>query len=181
MEITYPLQTERLLLRPLREDDFESHRQLFTNPVVVRYLYEGQMDNEALREHFEKRLTLGLPAPGEWRNLAVEKDGQFIGEVGIGLDSDIHRNVEVGYVFEPRCSGQGFATEAVERLLPLGFNELGAHRIVARLDARNTASARLAQKFGMRLEAHFRENEFVKEEWTDEQVYAILKSEWLAR
>jgi RimJ/RimL family protein N-acetyltransferase len=173
--------TKRLLLRPVTEGDFQNHCKLFTNPVVLRYLYEGEMDDGALREHFEKRLSEGLPAPGEWRNFIVERDGIFLGEVGIGLDSEIHRNVEVGYVFDSKYSGQGFATEAVESLLPLGFNELDAHRMLARLDARTVASARLAQRLGMRLEAHFQENEFVKGEWTDEQVYALLKSEWLAR
>jgi RimJ/RimL family protein N-acetyltransferase len=65
-------------------------------------------------------------------------------------------------------------------LLRLGFDELGLHRIVGRLDARNAASARLLQRLGMRSEAHLVENEYVKGEWTDEAVYALLASEWRA-
>ncbi|MCP2254937.1 hypothetical protein LY13_003709 [Prauserella aidingensis] len=43
-----------------------------------------------------------------------------------------------------------------------------------RLDGRNAASARVLEKLGMRREAHLRENEYVKGEWTDEVVYAVL-------
>jgi RimJ/RimL family protein N-acetyltransferase len=66
-------------------------------------------------------------------------------------------------------------------MLALGFDGLGLHRIVGRLDARNTASARVLEKLGMRREAHFVSNEYLKGEWTDELVYALLDEEWRAR
>ena len=47
-----------------------------------------------------------------------------------------------------------------------------------RLDARNEASAGVLARLGMRREAHLRENEFVKGEWTDEFVFAITEDEW---
>jgi RimJ/RimL family protein N-acetyltransferase len=66
-------------------------------------------------------------------------------------------------------------------LLRLGFEDLGLHRIAARCDARNTASARVMERAGLRREAHLVQSEFVKGEWTDELIYAILRSEWAAR
>jgi RimJ/RimL family protein N-acetyltransferase len=48
----------------------------------------------------------------------------------------------------------------------------------SRTEARNTASARVLEKLGMRLEAHFVENEWVKGEWQSELVFAILDREW---
>ena len=53
--------------------------------------------------------------------------------------------------------------------------------LAGRLDARNSASARVLERLGMRREALFRENELVKGEWTDELVYALLEDEWLTR
>ena len=49
------------------------------------------------------------------------------------------------------------------------------------IDARNTASAAVLERLGMRREAHFVQNEWVKGEWTDEAVYAVLVHEWSAR
>jgi RimJ/RimL family protein N-acetyltransferase len=66
-------------------------------------------------------------------------------------------------------------------MLRLGFDELGLHRIVGRIDARNAASARLLDRLGMRREAHFAQNKILKGEWSDEVVYAILEDEWRAR
>ena len=66
-------------------------------------------------------------------------------------------------------------------LLRLGFEDLGLHRIAARCDARNTASARVMERSGMRHEAHLVQSEFIKNEWTDELIYAILRSEWEGR
>ena len=65
-------------------------------------------------------------------------------------------------------------------LLRLGFEELGLHRIIGRCDGRNTASAKVMERLGMRREAHFRQNELVKGEWCDELVYAMLAEEWPA-
>ncbi|TFD78230.1 GNAT family N-acetyltransferase [Cryobacterium fucosi] len=59
-------------------------------------------------------------------------------------------------------------------------SELGAHRVVAELDPRNTASAALCRRLGMRLKAHFVENEFFTGEWSDLRVFAIVGRDWMA-
>ena len=66
-------------------------------------------------------------------------------------------------------------------MLHLAFDDLGLHRVFARVDARNTASARLAARLGMRQEAHLVENEWFKGEWTDELDFALLSREWPSR
>jgi RimJ/RimL family protein N-acetyltransferase len=81
-------------------------------------------------------------------------------------------------VFDPEMGGQGYATEAAAAMVDLAFNGLGAHRVYARIDARNLASVRLAKRLGLRREAHLRENEWFKGEWTDELIYAVLDREW---
>lgn len=176
-----PIRTERLTLRALTVDDFDEHWQLVRDPEVVRYLYEEPLDREAAAAHLERRLVAQLPAEGEWLNLAVERDGTYLGEVGVCLRSVEHRQCEVGYVLLPEAMGQGYATEATAAMVALAFAELGAHRVVGRLDARNGKSARVLERLGMRHEAHLRENEFVKGEWTDEIVCAITEEEWRAR
>ena len=77
-------------------------------------------------------------------------------------------------------TGSGYATEAARVLVDYGFGEVGLHRIIGRLEARNIASARVLEKLGMRREALLIENEFVKGEWQSELVYAILEREWRA-
>src|SRR5919197_1471769 len=71
--------------------------------------------------------------------------------------------------------GRGYAGEAAEVVLRLGFADLGLHRIIGRCDPRNLPSARLLARLGMRREAHFIHNERFKGEWGDDLVYAILE------
>jgi len=63
----------------------------------------------------------------------------------------------------------------------LAFEDLGLHRVVAKMDGRNAASARLAERLGMRREADHLSAEMFKGEWSDLVVYAILDDEWRAR
>jgi RimJ/RimL family protein N-acetyltransferase len=104
----------------------------------------------------------------------------MIGEGSLFLLSAQHRQGEIGFIFHPDHHGHGYATETARLLLRLAFEEFGLHRVIGRLEPRNEASARLLEHVGMRREAHFVENEFVKGEWQSELVYALLEREWRA-
>ncbi|HEY5011021.1 MAG TPA: GNAT family N-acetyltransferase [Acidimicrobiales bacterium] len=182
MQLAFPLLTERLLIRPLTPDDLDRHHALFSDPDVVRYLYFGPFDRAAAQEHLERRSVVELPSEGGWINFGVEVQGEgvLIGELAMGFISAGHAHYEVGYVFDAAYEGHGYATEGAAMIVELAFGGLGAHRVSGRLDARNDRSARVLERLGMRREAHFLENEFVKGEWTDELVYAVLEPEWRA-
>ncbi len=65
--------------------------------------------------------------------------------------------------------------------MKLGFEDLGYHRIDAKLDALNTASAALCERLGMRLESRQVDKWHYKDQWATEIVYAILDDEWKSR
>jgi RimJ/RimL family protein N-acetyltransferase len=121
-----------------------------------------------------------MDADGQALTVAVilRETGQHVGEVTLFVHSTEHRSAEIGFVFHPDFHGLGYAAEASAELLRVGFEELDMHRIIGRLDARNAGSANLLQRLGLRQEAHFVSNEFIKGEWTDELVFAILAEEW---
>ncbi|GII05543.1 GNAT family N-acetyltransferase [Planobispora takensis] len=180
----YPIRTERLLLRPYTPDDLEAMYAFQSLPEVTRYLYWGPRDREQVRQALEIKLSqTQLLEEGQALALAAEvaDTGEVIGDGLLFWHSRVHRSGEIGYVFHPGHHGKGYATELGRVLLRLGFEGLDLHRITGRLDARNTASARVLERLGMRREAHLVENEWVKDQWTDELVYAILRREWQAR
>jgi len=182
MQLVEPLESKRLSIRPLTPDDLARHFAIYSNPDVVRYLYEEPFDMEEAREHLKRRCSTDLPTEGSWINLGVEvrDGGVLIGEVGLAFVSVAHAHCEIGYVFDPAYTGLGYATEASAVMVELAFSTLGAHRVSGRLDARNDASARVLERLGMRREGHLVENEYVKGEWTDEAIYAVLEVEWRA-
>ena len=113
--------------------------------------------------------------------VALRDSNTVIGEVVLMYRSAEHQQCELGFAFNPAYQGQGYAKEAVEQVLAIGFREYHFHRIYGQCDVRNTASYKLLERLGMRREAHFIHNEIFKGEWGDELVYAILREEWLER
>ncbi len=180
---TYPIETERLLLRPYAAADRDDLADILGRADVVRYLYWEVQSHAEIAEKIAKRAGMtSLQKEGYGMVLAVElkETGQVIGDVVLQWLSEEHKQGETGFVFHPEFHGKGYASEATRAMLKLGFEDMGLHRIIGRCDARNVASARLMERLGMRQEAHFRENEWFKGEWGDELVFAMLASEWRA-
>jgi RimJ/RimL family protein N-acetyltransferase len=179
----FPIVTERLLLRPFLEEDADALAAIHAHPSVVRYLYTDVMTAEDALDAVRHRSgATSLEAEGDQFGVAMilADDGAFIGDVSLVYRSEQNGLAEIGFVTDPAHRGRGLATEAARAVLDLAFESLDLHRVIGRCDARNLASARLLARLGLRQEAHFVENEFVKGEWTDELVFAILRSEWSA-
>ncbi|HEX3825210.1 MAG TPA: GNAT family protein [Mycobacteriales bacterium] len=181
---TYPIVTDRLLLRPLVAADADALVAYRSLPEVCRYVPFEPMDLDVIGDRLaEQWARQSLDDEGQALQLGVERrdDGALVGDTILFWHSRLHRSGEIGYVFSPAFAGNGYATEASHALLHLGFDGLGLHRITARLDARNQASARVAGRLGMRQEAHLLHNEWFKGEWSDELDFAMLEAEWSDR
>lgn len=175
------IRTERLLLRRYREDDLDRLAAIQSLPEVARFvLWEPRTRAEVEVALAERMANARLERDDDAVTLAVERleDGLLLGEATLFLRNADHHQVELGYVFHPDSGGHGYATEAARALVDLSFADLEAHRVFARLDPRNTASAALLRRLGMRQEAHFRESEIFKGAWGDELVFAVLAHEW---
>lgn len=179
----YPIETERLQLRPFTRGDVDAVYSYRSREDVCRFLFDEPMSRQTCAETIQARISqLGLEEEGDRIVLAVERkaDGELIGEVSLIWRSVESRQAEIGYIFNPVAQGQGFASEAARALMDVGFAGAGMHRIYARCDARNAASARVMERLGMRREAHFRDHVLVKGKWDEEYIYAVIESEWPA-
>jgi RimJ/RimL family protein N-acetyltransferase len=179
----WPLDTERLTLRPFVESDFEAMHAMRSNPKVVLYLYEEPFSPEQTRDLLTRKMAVTAWAhEDDWFSVAVveRSSGATVGDIAFHWVSERDRTAEIGFVFDPRHQGKGFATEAARAVVDWAFATAGMHRVVGRTEARNAASARVLEKLGMRLEAHFVENEWVKNEWQSELFYSVLDREWSA-
>ena len=174
----WPLATERLRLRPHNADDAEWLHELYSQPDVARYLLDEPWTAEVTHDKLTERLAK-TDIDGETGALAlvIEHDGVPIGDIALWLTDHEHRQGEIGWVLDPAHGGQGFASEAVRAVLALGFDHYRLHRVTAQMDARNSASAALARRVGLRLEAHHVQDWFSKGEWTDTLIFARLASE----
>lgn len=179
----YPIETERLRLRPFTRGDVDAVFAYRSREDVCQFLFDEPMSRPTCAETVQLRVSqVALVEEGDKIVLAVERRESLgvIGEVSLIWRNEEFRQGEIGYIFHPEVQGQGFATEASRTLLAFGFETVGLHRIYARCDARNVASAKVMARLGMRQEAHFRQHAVVKGRWDEELIYAVLGAEWSA-
>jgi RimJ/RimL family protein N-acetyltransferase len=182
LEPDYPVTTDRLLLRPLDPlGDVDAVHAYQSREDVCRYIpYEPRTRAEVAAKLRELRSTLTDEGQAMFVAVVLRDTGVLVGDAILFWHSVKHRSGEIGYVVNPDYQGHGYATEASRALLGLAFDQLGLHRVTARIDSRNEPSARVLRRLGMRQEAHLVHNEWFKGEWTDEIDFAMLEDEWRA-
>lgn len=178
-----PMFTSRLILRGFAEADFAPLLAFQSVPAVVRFVPYEPRTLESMRTALDVKLAgTSLRQEGDHLDIAVTTlEDQLVGDLILILRSERDLTVEIGYVFDPRHGGLGYATEAVQALLGIAFSQLGVRRVVARVDERNAPSRRVCERLGMRQEALMLENEWFKGEWINEVDYGLLAREWLPR
>jgi len=179
----YPVETARLRLRPFTRGDVDAVFAYRGREDVARFLSDEPITRAECAEIVQQRVgQIFFAREGDRIVLGaeLEESGLLVGEVSLIWRHADWQQGEIGYIFHPQVHGRGLATEAAQAMLALGFVSFGLHRISARCDARNTASARVMERLGMRREAHFRDLSRSKGRWDQEFVYAILAEEWRA-
>ena len=147
------LETERLLLRPFTQDDFESLSIILADPeVAAGATYSGE---PATRAQAWNWLCMML---GHWhlRGFGIwaveEKDtGQFIGRIGLQLLEGFSEP-ELVWMLARSAWGKGYATEGVAAAIQFAFSFLDLPGISAVIKTENRPSIRLAERLCMSLE-----------------------------
>ncbi|WP_326957162.1 MULTISPECIES: GNAT family N-acetyltransferase [unclassified Arthrobacter] len=181
-ELNLPLRTKRLVLRPFEATDLDPYFAYQSLPETARFLPGEAKSYTKSMESVGKYANFVFEKEGDWICLAIEAADSpgLLGEVVLKWLPG-RGQAEIGWSLAPEARGKGIASEAAGALLKLGFGELGFHRINAKLDALNTASAALCERLGMRLESTQLDKWHYKGQWATEVVYALLADEWIAR
>jgi RimJ/RimL family protein N-acetyltransferase len=174
------LETERLRIRRLRDEDLEPLLAYRNLPEVAwMQLWESYSAKEARDLINGCKVVEPFTANDSFQFAVALKDGdELIGDLYFKLD-EAGKQAEIGYTFDPKFQGKGLATEAVKSLLHHAFTQHNLHRIYGITDPRNLPSIKLMKRVGMRQEAHYQKSLWFKGEWADDVAFAILKSEWL--
>jgi len=184
-DVSWPVLTERLLIRRGTPDDLEPTWRFRRLEEVGHWVTGFPKSFGEYRSRFEEPARLESL-------LVVEHEGEVVGDLMVRLEdawaqsevADQARGVqaELGWTLDPAHGGKGFATEAVRAAIRLCFEELGLRRVLANCFAENTASWRLMERVGMRREAHTLKESLHRDgRWLDGLGYAILAEEWRAR
>jgi len=172
------LQTERLILRPMRALDAEDMYDYARRAEVTRFLLWSPHPSIAYTREYLQYVE-GRYAVGDFYDWAVvEKESdRMIGTCGFTEISAPHRTAQIGYVLNPDFHDRGFASEAAREVLRFGFEVLELQRIEARFMVDNEASLRVMEKLGMTFEGYLRHAMYVKGSHRTIGVCSILREE----
>ncbi len=153
-----PIETERLLLRPWRDDaaDLAAYLRISSDPDVMRHIADGRtLDRERAAEQLT-RFVEHWERHGYGLRAAVERDsGEVVGFVGVmraGQPGVRPGDVEIGWRLARDRWGRGYATEGARAVRDHAFEQLRLARLVAFVRPANDASIGVMRKLGMRLE-----------------------------
>jgi len=170
------LEDKNIRLRPLHYNDRENLAHLANNKKIWKVLRdvfphpytlkdaEGFID---LVKNHESMVTF-----------AIEYDHEFAGVISLILQQDVYRkSAETGYWIGEPFWGKGIATSALGLITEYGFKELKLNRIFASVFEGNTASCRVLEKCGYKLEGTFQKAVFKNKKLIDELRFARLSEQ----
>jgi RimJ/RimL family protein N-acetyltransferase len=178
------IESERLYLRPFKDEDAEAVNEYQSDPDVVRFIPWPVRDLAGTKEFIaERKGWTSLNEEGDYLVLAVvrKSDNKLIGQVNAMYRSKEHQKAEFGYGLNRSYQGQGYINEATTALITALFETGLFHTVFANIDDRNGPSERVVQRLGLRKEAHHILDYWFKGEWTSSLIYAIRNDEWPVR
>ena len=139
------LETERLILRPNRQDDFEALAKVLGSDHA-KFMGGPKTRSEVWLSFCSDIAQWPLLGHGAW---AVDRrdTGAFVGQISI-IKPPHFPEVEIGWVLFPQAEGDGYAYEAARAALTFAFNSLGLQSLVSYIDPKNARSIRLAERLG---------------------------------
>ena len=169
------LETERLLLRRVNNNDIKEVLALRSNPETMKYIPRPLVknDDEAL-EHIAMIETKIENNEGINWAITLKDNPKLIGVIGHYRIKPEHYRSEIGYMILPEFNGKGIVTEAVQEVVKYGFEAMQLHSIEAVIDPDNIASAKVLEKNNFVKEAHLKENEFYDGRFYDSVIYSLL-------
>jgi RimJ/RimL family protein N-acetyltransferase len=181
------LETPRLALRQLTEDDVDNLFDLNSDPEVMRYITGGRpTPREEIRDQiipFYLAVYDRLDRLGLWAAESAAT-GEFLGwfHFRAGPDTDI-TNVELGYRLRRSAWNQGYATEGSRALISMGFTDLSVERVWAHTMTVNAGSRHVLEKCGLSVvrTIPYEGTDVIEGAEHGEVEYALIKPEWETR
>lgn len=174
------LETERLKIRLIKEDDIYDLFEYCSDDDVTRYLtFDTYKSLDEAKERIQYCLEnyKNIDGPILWA-IEYKQDSKLIGSIDFVKWNIEHKVGEIGYALNKKYWNKGIMTEALKAVLKFGFEKMELNRIEINCDERNIASAKVMEKNGLKYEGTLRQKRFQKGEYINLKYYSILKEEY---
>lgn len=172
------MNTERLVLRKMEVADSEMLFQLWSDPLVTRFMNIERFTSETqATEMIQLFNQLHRDNQAIRYSIFNKETNELIGSCGFNYVDYENAKAEVAYDISRNFWRRGFASEAVSSLLHHAFSAMGLNRIEAKVDPDNTNSIKLLRRLNFQFEGTLRQSEQVSNKFFDLNMYSKLKSD----
>lgn len=169
------LQTERLLLRQLSEQDENEIFQLRSDESISKHLTRPLCQSIDDARAFIQRINTGIENNQSlYWTISLKNSFSLIGTICLWNISWEHERAEVGFELLPGFQKKGYMQEALTAVLDFGFNSMRFHSIEGVVNPNNQSSIKILEKNHFVREGYFRENIFYNGKFLDTAVYSLL-------
>ena len=173
------LNTRRLLLRQITQEDDKSLLEILSDEATCKYLVHNAVnDIEAIKRmitdmqrFFDEKQRI------RW-GIAQKQDHSVIGHCGFFDIDKSNCCAEISYCLKKEFREQGIMTEAVGAMLKFGFEDYQLNRIVAKVMKGNAGSVKVLQKLGFVQEGLLRESLYKNGQYHDLMLFSVLQSDY---
>ncbi len=153
-KINSQLETKRLILRPMSQDDFDSLFKIFTDPKVMASFGGELFTPEQMQRWLQRNLNHQNEFGYGLFSVLLRETGELIGDCGLE-EMESEGAAELGYDFRSDFWKQGYATEAAAAVRDYAFEVLQLPKLISLIRVGNAASKRVAEKVGMHFAEEF--------------------------
>jgi ribosomal-protein-alanine N-acetyltransferase len=174
-----PIETERLLLRPITMKDAPDIFAYASDPEVTKYVrfvtHKSLKDTHVFIRRVQASYKNGITPLWGMQSKAT---GRLIGALGFLQWPNPDQRAELGYVINRNVWGNGYVTEAAKAVCDFAFEKMNVNRIEAGTIVGHVASQRVLEKCGFKFEGELRQREFIKGRFIDVSMYSLLPQDY---
>jgi RimJ/RimL family protein N-acetyltransferase len=166
------IETERLILRHMTDDDAEDLLEIFSDPIAMRY-FAVVFDRARMDRWVQSNLDHQAKYGFSLYSVVLKENGKVIGDCGLETDTIDRKLITgIGFDFNRAYWGDGYATEAAEAVLNHGFREFDLESIYGWIDPLNKPSQRVAERIGMSVDR------YIDRGGRKYALYSIMRKDW---
>lgn len=166
------IETRRLILRKMKEDDAEALLEIFSDPIAMHYfgvIFDRPRMDKWVQDNLAHEQQYGFSL----LSVILRDNNEVIGDCGLETDEiDGQTIVGIGFDFRRSYWGKGYATEAAIAVLEYGFSNFEFDSISGWIDPENVPSQRVAERIGMTADR------YVDRGGKTYALYSITRKDW---
>jgi [ribosomal protein S5]-alanine N-acetyltransferase len=175
-----PIETPRLVIRRFALGDWQDLIELHAVEELFQYTPGRALSEEEALRWLESDAHVKLTTPNQTFFLGMETrdPAKLIGYIGLTQTDPARLTADLSIFVNKAFQRKGFALEALEAVVALGFKGVKLHRLTASCDSGNVAARGLFEKLGLRREGEFLKDHILDGQWANTTAYAALREDY---